>query len=383
MYDCVVVHYAEIWLKGKNRPYFERLLMENIKKKLGSSAESIKMGDGQVTIMLAESADCSVVKATLRKIPGVAYFSFARRCPSELDALKADIVKFLEGVEFSTFKVDVQRHDKRYPIRSMDLNALLGGIIINVYSKKVKMASPDLTLKVELSSGDAYLSRESIGGVGGLPIDSRHRVVALLSGGFDSPVAAYLMMKRGCEVILVHFRNENQMSSSVEGKIVDLARQLSGFQVSTLLYVVPFGEIQKEIIMCVNSKLRMLVYRRLMIRIASKIAGMNGARFLVVGDSLSQVASQTMENLEATYADAGKHVLSPLIGLDKEEIISISRRIGTFDISALPYGDCCSYFLAEHPALKVNVGVLRGIESQFDVGSLVAKALSSAVISKF
>ncbi len=383
MYDCVVVHNAEIWLKGDNRSSFEGLLINNLKKKLGDLAESVKRDDGQITIVLAGGVDCSVVRDVLRKVPGVAYFSFARRCGSDLDTLKGEIIKFLEGAKFLTFKVDTQRHDKRYPIKSLEMNALLGEAVINAYGSKVKMDKPDLVLKVEISGGMVYLSCESVKGTGGLPTNPRQKVVALLSGGFDSPVAAYLMMKRGCEVILVHFRNENQMSSSVGGKIVDLARQLSGCQINTMLYVVPFGGIQKEIIMRVRSEIRMLVYRRFMLRIASKIAGMNGARFLVVGDSLSQVASQTIENLEATYVDAGMHVLSPLIGLDKEEIIRISRDIGMHDISAQPYGDCCSYFVPEHPVLRADVEELRKSESEFDIDPLIANAIKSAEISKF
>ncbi|MFH0752038.1 MAG: tRNA uracil 4-sulfurtransferase ThiI [archaeon] len=381
MFDSVVVHYAEIALKGNNRSTFEKLLIDNIRKKV--DAESVKRDDGQITINLNEGFDYEKVKTSLKKIPGIAYFSFARSCDSELEVLKKEVVDFIKDEDFSTFKIDAQRRDKRYGVKSTELNALLGSVVIDVYGKKVKMKTPDLVLRVEVTGNGAYLSKESVQGVGGLPTNPKQKVVALLSGGFDSPVAAYMLMRRGCEVILVHFKNENQMASSVEGKIVDLAGQLSCFQIKTVLYIVPFGRIQKEIIMRVKAESRMLVYRRFMLKIASKVAEVNGARFLVVGDSLSQVASQTIENLEATYADAGAHVLSPLIGLNKEEIINISRGIGTYDISAQPYGDCCSYFLPKHPSLKVNVGILRDMESQFDVGSLVGDAVKSAEIRKF
>ena len=265
----------------------------------------------------------------------------------------------------------------------MELNSKLGEVIIKALNKKVKMKSPDIMLKIELSKKSAYISNEDIKGVGGLPTNPQQKVVALLSGGFDSPVAAYLMMKRGCEVILVHFHNKNQASSSVESKITKLAEQLSKFQVKTKLYIVPFESLQKEIIMKVNSKLRMLVYRRFMLKIASEVAGMNKAKFLIVGDSLSQVASQTFENLEATYTGLDKHVLSPLIGLDKREIIEISKRIGTYEISAMPYGDCCSYFLAKHPTLKADVKLLEKNEALFDVDKLVEDVLSKSRVIGF
>ena len=177
-----------------------------------------------------------------------------------------------------------------------------------------------------------------------MPINPKQKVVVLLSGGFDSPVAAYMMMKRGCEVILVHCHNQNIASYSVRDKIERLAQCLSDFQPKTSLFMVPFEKIQKEIIINANSRIRMLVYRRFMLRIASRIATINKARFLVVGDSMSQVASQTIENLEATYIGSEKPILTPLIGMDKQEIIDIAAHIGTYETSKQPYGDCCSYF---------------------------------------
>jgi thiamine biosynthesis protein ThiI len=374
-YDSVVVHYDEIGLKGSNRPRFERLLIKNIKTKTGLTG---KREPGQITLTLKPGSNTAKVKDALMRIPGIAFFSFATKCKLDKKDIKNCVIKLLKNEEFEIFKINTRRHDKNNPFKSMELNAYLGEKVIEKYDKKVRMKNPDLTAKVEISHKHAYVSIKDCAGVGGMPTDPKQKVVALLSGGFDSPVAAYLMMKRGCEVVLVHFHNKNQLSRAVKNKVERLAKQLSKYQVKTLLYIIPFEDVQREIILKTQAKIRMLVYRRFMMRIASQLADMNKAKFLVVGDSLSQVASQTFENLEATYRDAGKHVLSPLIGFDKKEIMTIAKKIGTHELSALPYGDCCSYFLPKHPELRASTKQLKEVESKFKVDALVKKAIKKA-----
>jgi thiamine biosynthesis protein ThiI len=381
--DAAIVHYAEIGIKGNNRSYFEELLIDNIKAKLGALAESITRETGQITVNLKADADTEKVKDILSRIPGIAYFSFAKRSGLELEVIKKDVLDFMKDKKFETFKVEAVRHDKSRGIKSQELNCALGDEIIDAYGKKAKMENPDLTLKVEMTSRHAYLSAEDVYGVGGIPTKKNQKVVALLSGGFDSPVAAYLMMKRGCSVILVHFQNRNQMTASVQDKIEKLAEQLSRYQTGTKLYIIPFDELQKEIIANVRSELRMLVYRKFMIKIASRIAKNEKARFLVLGDSLSQVASQTIENLEATYHSSEKPILSPLIGMDKTEIIATARKIGTFDISALPYGDCCSYFVPKHPELKAAAGMLDKAMAGMDSEKLIDDAVEKAAVKEY
>lgn len=381
--DAAIVHYAEIGIKGNNRGYFEELLIDNIKAKLGEIAESVIRETGQITVNLKHGSDEGEIKDILSRIPGIAYFSFAKRTGLELEAIKKDAVEFMKEKEFETFKVEAVRHDKSRGVKSQELNCVLGEEIINAYGKKVKMKNPDIMLKVEMTSRHTYLSAEEVCGVGGIPTKKNQKVVALLSGGFDSPVAAYLMMKRGCSAVLVHFQNRNQMTASVQDKIEKLALQLSKYQISTKLYIVPFDELQKEIIANVNSTLRMLVYRKLMIKIASRIAGNEKAKFLVVGDSLSQVASQTIENLEATYYRSDKPIFSPLIGMDKTEIIATARKIGTFDISALAYGDCCSYFVPKHPELKAAAGTLEKAMDGMDTEKLISQAVGNVIVKEF
>lgn len=382
-YDHIVVHYAEIGLKGKNRSHFENLLTDNIRSKLKAIMANSKRESGQIVIILPKNADLDKARDALSKIPGIAYFSFAKKCNLDIEDMKKATHKLLEGKEFETFKVNTRRHDKKFALNSMEINQIIGQDVSEKYSKKANMKFPDLIIKIDVSHNCAYVSTEAIPSVGGMPTQKSKKVVALLSGGFDSPVAAYLMMKRGCEVILVHFHNKNQLSKSVKGKIEKLAKQLSKFQVRTKLYIIPFEDAQKEIIMKVQAEARMLVYRKFMLKIASKIAKIEKAKFLVVGDSLSQVASQTLDNLEATYDGSEKGILSPLIGLDKTEIMAISRTIGTHDISEMPYGDCCSFFLPKHPVLNARKSFLREQMANFDSEKLIDDGINNAEIKNY
>ena len=374
-FDSIIVHYDEIGLKGKNRGKFERLLISNIQNKAGELVKSIERESGQITIA---TTGAEKLKPILEKIPGIAFFSFAKQCDLDIKKLETAAVAYVKGLEYSDFRIDTKRHEKSFKYDTMEVNKKVGQAIVDAYKKKVTMKNPELNLKIEITHKNAYLSHESVMGIGGLPIDPKQKVVALLSGGFDSPVAAFMMMKRGCEVILVHFSNANQSTKAVEDKIVQLAKQLSGFQQKTTLYIVPFENLQKEIIANTKANVRMLIYRRFMLRIASKIARKNKARFLVVGDSLSQVSSQTIENLEATYQVSDIHVLSPLIGMNKREIMDIANQIGTHDISAMPYADCCTYFMPRHPVLNADKKMLEDAESGFDINKLVEEAVVKA-----
>lgn len=375
-----IIHYDEIGLKGGNRIHFEQWLVRNIKAKAGSVVESCVRESGHLT---AKVNDVEKARKVLAAMPGIAFFSFAERVEIDIDEITKVSLQALKGIKFDTFKVDTRRSDKGFELNSMQVNQIVGEAVVNKYKKKAKMKNPDLTLKIQVSNKFAYISTENIDGVGGLPTQPKNKVVTLLSGGYDSPVAAFLMMKRGCEVVMVHFQNSGQMKNAVQDKIVKLAKQLSNYQVNTRLYIVPFEKLQKEIIMKVKAELRMLVYRKFMIKIASEIAKKERARFLVVGDSLSQVASQTIHNLEATYANSGTNILSPLIGMDKKDIINISKKIGTYKISELPYGDCCSFFVPKHPELKATTRILDMAVEGFDVSSLVENAVEKAKLTVF
>lgn len=377
--EHIVIHYDEIALKSGNRGFFEGLLRRNIQAKLGEDCADCRREAGQITLTLRAGADGAAVRERLACIPGIAYFSPAWRVPPDLPAMKAKAVELLAQRAFTTFKVRTRRHDKQNAFRSMQVNRELGAAVLEAMpGKRVRMDEPDAVLKVEISSKGTYLSVERIEGVGGMPTQARQRVVALLSGGLDSPVAAYLMMKRGCAVTLLHFQNLNEATASVEDKIQRLGLQLARYQLKTRLTIVPFEPLQREIVKHVKATQRMLSYRRVMLRMAARAAAPLCARFLVTGDCLSQVASQTYENLLATYIDAELPILTPLIGMDKREIADIARRIGTFDISALPYDDCCSLFLPKHPELKARAAELREAESRMALAPLIDRSLAEA-----
>ncbi|MDP7324448.1 MAG: tRNA uracil 4-sulfurtransferase ThiI [Candidatus Woesearchaeota archaeon] len=368
--NCIIIHYAEIALKGKNRSYFEKLLIKNCEKKLGSLATNIFQDMSHIVVETKETEKASDI---LKKIPGIAYFSPAVKCKLDLEELKKQSIAMLKNKKFSTFKISAKRRKKESPFDSMELNNKLGQEVVDKLKKKAKMESPDMDLKVEIANHFAYLSLEDIKGVGGFPTDPRQKVVTLLSGGFDSPVAAYMMMKRGCEVLLVHFQNKNTLTKSVQDKIERLATQLSKFQIKTKLFIVHFEDIQKEIIKKVKAEQRMLIYRKVMLKIAAEIANQHKARFLVTGDSISQVASQTLDNLQAVYAESPLQVLTPLIGFDKQEIINLADKIGTGEISKEPYGDCCSYFVPQHPELRAKSADLKAAEENlsYDIRSTI------------
>jgi tRNA uracil 4-sulfurtransferase len=380
MFDCthIVLHYDEIGLKSSNRAWFERLLAHNVRRKCGEDVASVSREIGQLTVRLAEPAAAGRVLDALGRVPGIAHFSPAVETPRDLDAIRAKACELLAPLSFVTFKIHTRRHDKKFRLTSMDVNRDVGAAVLErMPDRKVRMERPDVTLQVELTAHSAFLSAVTLDGVGGLPTNRTQKVVALLSGGLDSPVAAYLLMKRGCEVVLAHFQNANQLTDAVEDKVVQLATQLSRYQVRTRLYVVPFEGLQHAIVESVPPPLRMLVYRRVMLRLAAQVAAWRRARMLVVGDSLSQVASQTYHNLHATYMGAPLPVLTPLIGLDKREITALSRRIGTYEISALPYGDCCSYFIPRHPELRATPQLLDAQLAALDLATLEAEALAA------
>lgn len=378
--DSVVVHYDEIGLKGSNRAQFEKLLTKNIKQKLGKHLVRYERERGQIVLFIDEIEH---VEDALRRIPGIAHFVPSISCDLDIDKIREIGIELMQGLTFETFKVDTKRHNKQFSLTSVDVNTDVGQAIARTLQRKAKMRGADAVLTIEITNKHAFLSTGRITGVGGLPTDGKQKVVALLSGGFDSPVAAYMLMKRGCEVILVHCKNKNIHSSSVESKITDLAAQLSKYQQQTKLFIAPFDEIQKQIIMHIPAEKRMLIYRRFMFHIGAGIAKTEGARFLIVGDSLCQVASQTLENLEATYAEAPLHVLSPLIGMDKRDIMAISREIGTYEISSLPYEDCCSFFVPKHPELRAKAHILQRLEEKLDVNELASRAVADAKLIEY
>ena len=375
-YTHIVVHYDEIGLKGKNRPKFEVALAKNIKQAVGEYINAVKRERGQILITLKKEYDAGYITKRLSITPGIAHFSFALKTKLDMIGIKKTALKLLTK---GTFKVNTKRHNKNFTKKSPDVNTEVGLFLEKKTGLTVKMKNPNTEIVIEICNKNAFLSAQKIPGVGGLPVGTAGKAITLISGGIDSPVASFLMMKRGSKAVFVHFQNKTQMTIAVQDKIEQVIEQLSLVQGKSKLYIVPFGDIQKAIIRQVPSKQRMLVYRRLMLRIAEKICDKEKAKALVLGDSLSQVASQTMENLGAVYSVASKLILCPLIGMNKLETTNLAKRIGTYEPSILPYPDCCSFLIAKHPETKATTKQLDKCEKDLDVDKLVSSAVRGAI----
>ncbi len=367
MERVIVVHYGEIATKGENRAFFERKLIEAIRK---VSNGEVKRRYGRIEVKFSSKA-----MERLAKIPGIRYYGVGYKTSLDMDEIKEAALKVLPESSKS-FRIDASRSNKSFPLNSIEINREVGEFVVKRTGKKVDLKNPDAVVWIEICDKEAYVYSTRVEGVGGLPVGVAGRVVALISGGIDSPVAAFMAMKRGCEIIAVHFFNQTMHSPKVREKIRMLAQKLAEFQGEVRLYMVPFQDVQMEIIKNVPPKLRMLVYRRSMMRMANIIAEREKCRGIVTGDSLSQVASQTLENLNVIYSASKIVVLPPLIGMDKEEIIQLARKIGTYEISIQPYDDCCSFMIAKHPETRARLEDV----VKFDFGELEKEAVERSEI---
>ncbi len=373
--EVYVVHYGELALKGKNRGFFEEALIREIAARL--DGRRVRRRYGRLII----EGWGPEIEVVLSSIPGIKHFARAESVPLDIEAIRQAALRLAEAAPPGPFAVRTHRANKAFPLTSMEINRLIGEAIVEKTGRAVSLTEPKLTIYIEICEKEAYVYGERLPGLGGLPVGTSGRVVALVSGGIDSPVAAFLMMKRGCEVVLLHFFNETIHSLKVRGKIASLAERLAGFQGELKLYMVPFGGLQREIIRVVPARYRMLIYRRTMMRLAEEIARLEGAKALVTGDSLAQVASQTLDNLRLIYEATCYPVLAPLIGFDKEETITLARRIGTYEISISPYEDCCSFMVALHPETRGRPEITAELEKNLALD--LAGAISQAEIESF
>ena len=386
---CAIVHYHELALKGRNRDYFEQRLVDNIRQALKDlGAKRIESLRSRIRIVLPDQAADQAVIDRLTRVFGIANFSLALTVPLDLanpnlDALNEGIGDAVRQRSFASFRVTAKRADKRLVLTSMDVERAVGKYVCETTGKKVKLTDPDLTIYIELLAREAYYSIEKVQGPGGMPVGVSGRVACLISGGIDSPVAAYRMMKRGCNAVFVHFSGRPLVSRASEDKVRELVQTLTPYQSHSRLYVVPFGEIQREIVAHAPAPYRIILYRRLMVRIASELARREGCWGLVTGDSLGQVASQTPENLSVIEEAAELPMLRPLIGMDKIEITDQAERIGTFTTSIEPDQDCCSLFTPPHPSTRTRIDDIRKVERGFDIEALVKQGLDKAELSTF
>jgi thiamine biosynthesis protein ThiI len=379
-----VIHYGELALKGRNRPWFVKTLVRSIGHVLRDlPVVEVQSLVGRIAVTLAPQADWAEVRARLARLPGIGNFARAERVPADIETIAAGVLRGLEGRQASTFRVTARRADKRFPLSSPEIERLIGHRVQAQTGWPVDLSRPEMVIRIEVLTADAFYFFERERGAGGLPVGTGGKVMALLSGGIDSPVAAWRLIRRGCRAQFVHFHSYPILSSTSQEKARELVRTLTQHQLKSRLYLVPFGAIQQRVVVTVPPPLRVVIYRRLMLRIAERLAARAGAHALVTGDALGQVASQTVDNLAVVGRVATLPVLRPLIGMDKEEITADAERLGTYAISIIPDEDCCTLFTPRFPATRAAREPVEAAEQGLDVEGLIAEAIAATAVEDF
>ena len=376
--ELILVRYGEVFLKGLNRPYFMRALVKNVRRAVKSLGGEVWLQDGRIFIAGFTDRDACLGQAA--KVFGVHSVCPALEMEKEdFDAVCARAAQLCAGLR-GTFKVAARRSDKRYPLDSPQINAAVGGAVLKANPElKVDLHHPDHVLNVEIRD-KAYLYVKVIPAVGGMPVGTGGKAALLLSGGIDSPVAGWMIAKRGVQLIAVHFHSFPYTSDRAKEKVLDLARIVGAYCGGIKVFVVPFTHIQMEIHEKCPEDYTTLIMRRYMMRIAERIARMEKAPALITGESLGQVASQTMEALQVTDSTVDLPVFRPLIGFDKSEIIDVARKIGTLATSELPFEDCCTVFTPRHPATHPKMEKVTEGEDALDSEALIQEALAGVEV---
>ena len=380
MNDIILLKLGEIVLKGLNRRSFEQKLMGNVRRRL------LGLGKFKVSIMQStiyvepadDTADMDAAFEALQDVFGIIKMTRAAACEKDKDAIARLAIDYLKDdmERAKSFKVESKRSDKSFPMTSIQLSQYVGGELAEAYPDcAVDVHEPELTVHIEVRDAAAYVHAAPVDGAGGMPIGSNGTAVTLLSGGIDSPVSSYMIAKRGVHLIPVHFFSFPYTSQQAKEKVIELGNILTRYCGKMTLEVVPFTRIQEEIRDKCPEEYFTLIMRRFMMRIAQAIARDCRAAAIVTGENLGQVASQTMEAMASTQAVLDLPVLQPLIGMDKEEIVRMARKIGTFDTSILPYEDCCTVFTPRHPRTRPKLSEVERAESALDIETLVAEAL--------
>lgn len=384
--NFVLIHYGEIALKGKNRKYFESILIQNIKDQLNlfspKSFEYVKKMSGGILVKLNEKGvkESDLVHDALMHTFGIVNFSFAASVEQDMDVLKNTCLEMIRRESFESFRVTTQRSNKNFPHTSEEINREIGGHIFEGLErkKKVSLKEADLECHIIIINDVALLSLKKSKGLGGLPVGTGGRAMVLMSGGFDSPIAAWQLLKRGVTTRFAHFHSIPYTSRESLEKVTDLIRVLKKYKSSSVLYSIPFADVQKEIMMKCPQSLRVILYRRFMMRIAEKLARKEKCLALITGDSLGQVASQTLENILAVNEAATLPIFRPLIGEDKEDIMNKAKLIGTYDISKLPHDDCCTRLMPKNPETKAKLQEVLEAEKSLDIEKLVIETAKKA-----
>ncbi|HET8577446.1 MAG TPA: tRNA uracil 4-sulfurtransferase ThiI [Methylomirabilota bacterium] len=380
-----LVHYHEISLKRGNRPLFLRHLQQNLQRATADLGPvRVLQLPGRIVLDLAALPDPGVVAARVDRVCGIANWALALCTDVSMEALKRAVERVIAGRTFASFRITARRAFKTFPLTSTELNRELGAHVLALRPDcRVDLEHPECNVRVEVLPAEGFVYADRRPGVGGLPVGSSGTVAALLSGGIDSPVAAWRLMKRGCRVVFIHFHSVPYLPDVSQKKARELVERLTQWQYFSRLFLVPFGEIQREVVLTVPPPARVVVYRRLMVRIAERLARHAGALALVTGESLGQVASQTLENLTRIGEVAGLPLLRPLIGMDKLEITEQARALGTLEISVEPDADCCTLFVPRHPDTRVSREEIERVEGQLEIERLVLAGVEAATQETF
>lgn len=377
MQKVIIIRYAEIHLKGNNRGWFEKVFAVNIEKSLKGLKHELRRQSGRYLVENFNEADTQTVLDRLKKVFGVHSYSLALKVNSNIDEIVEASKKVCSA--YGTFKVETHRADKTFPLNSMQLSAEIGGRLLNANSNiKVDVHNPDFIVSIDLrENGTALVFNENLKGAGGMPVGTSGTGMLLISGGIDSPVAGHMIAKRGMNINCIHFHSYPYTNLQAREKVIELTKRLSEYTCGTNLNIVSVTRIQEEIHKNCNPDYMVTLLRRFMMRIAEKVAITSGAQCLITGESLAQVASQTVEGMTSSNSVVEKlPVLRPLCGFDKDEIIERSRAIGTYEISIEPYEDCCTVFLPKHPVTRPKLCDVLAEESKLDVSKLVEEAVT-------
>lgn len=384
MQTDVIVKTHELALKGRNRPWFMRHLVDNLRQATrGTGVTKVWQGQLLVGLTLADESDWPLVSERVRDCFGVAKFFKAYKLPQDLDKVKEVLPSLLADRSFESFRITAHRADKRFPTTSEEINRDLGRFVEELTGSRVDLTHPDLTIYLDVLPRDILVYFQEVKGHGGLPVGVSGLVTTMLSGGIDSPVAAWQMMKRGCTAHFVHFHSYPLVDMSSIEKAGELVQHLTRHQFRSTLSLVPLGEIQKQIIVATPPSYRVILYRRFMMRITESLARLSGSKAIITGESCGQVASQTLENIAVIDHVAGMPVLRPLVAFNKEEIVNVARSIGTFPISIQPDQDCCTLFVPKHPETHADLATVEKLEALLPVDDLVQQALQGTQVKKF
>jgi tRNA uracil 4-sulfurtransferase len=378
MKDALVAHHHELGLKGKNKDYFEQILARTLKRAMRRTGyTNIRRGFGRIVVDFGEDGQPDLAAERVARLFGIAYVGVGRRVEPDMEQIGEAALSFMTDEPFHSFRVRARRTHSNFMHTSQDIHEIVGRRIQDATGGRVDLKHADATAWVELFGGAGVVYRKRIEGTGGLPAGVSGKMIALLSGGIDSPVAAWRMWRRGASIELLHFHGQPFTDPSSVQQAVELAEQLTQFHPEVTLHLVPLGDAQREIVTHAPSSMRVILYRRTMFRIASELAVQRGAKAIVTGDALGQVASQTIENLTTVDAAVpGVEVLRPLVGMTKQEIIEDAHRIGTYGISTRKYQDCCVLFEPRSPAIRARPWEAEQAEAELDINALVGKSLA-------